>query len=120
MNKSELMKNFAAERSCPAMTEKMVQERPFPESEISANAAGAPSVLMGDDALPIWLQLFADALGCSIADLFRVQIGASEWAVTMEQMLSPLSDCEQKEVVEVVAKIVTLITARRPTDHSTQ
>ena len=64
------------------------------------------------------LQLFADALGCSIADLFRVQMGVSEWAAMIDQMLSPLSDRERKEIVEVVAKIVTLITPRRPTDHS--
>jgi len=63
------------------------------------------------------LQLFADALGCSIADLFRVQIGTSEWATTVEQIISPLSDCEQKEIVEVVAKIATLIATRRPADH---
>jgi hypothetical protein len=64
------------------------------------------------------LQLFADALGCSIADLFQVQIGASKSAAMIERMLSPLSNYEQKKIVEVVAKIVTLITPRRPTDHS--
>ena len=64
------------------------------------------------------LQLFADALGCSIADLFRVQIGASEWAAVITQMLSSLSDYEQKEIVEAVAKIVRLISPKRPTDHS--
>ena len=65
------------------------------------------------------LQLFADALGCSIPDLFREQSEASEWAATMEKMLSPLSDCERKEVVAVVAKIVTLITMRRPAGSDT-
>ena len=63
------------------------------------------------------LQLFADALRCSIPDLFRVQIGPSEWAAMMERMLSPLSEREQKEIVEVVAKLVTLVAARHPTDH---
>jgi len=79
------------------------------------------------------LQLFADALGCSIADLFDVrikaveqsatvddmektygspdhmQVGTSERAVTIERMLSSLSDYERKEIVQVVAKIITLI-----------
>jgi len=64
------------------------------------------------------LQLFADALGCSIADLFRMQMEASQWATMMERILSPLSDREQKEIFEVVAKIATLIAARRPADHS--
>ena len=63
------------------------------------------------------LQLFADALGCSIADLFRVRIGASESAVMIEGMLSPLSDRERKEIVEIVAKIVTLIAAKCPANH---
>jgi len=63
------------------------------------------------------LQLFADALGCSIADLFRVRIGASESAVMIEQILSPLSDAERKEIVGVVAKIATLVAARRPSDR---
>ena len=59
------------------------------------------------------LQLFADALGCSIADLFRVQNQTSEQAVTLEQIISPLSDYEQKEVVGIVAKIVALKTMSR-------
>ena len=89
------------------------------------------------------LQLFADALGCSIADLFKVrtetltfqwfatqddgtgtckgpghaQIGTSELAVALERMLSPLSDDERKEIVEIVTKIITLITARRPANR---
>ena len=63
------------------------------------------------------LQLFADALGCSIADLFRIQIQASERAITLEQILSPLSDCEQRELVAVVAKIVALITMKHPADR---
>lgn len=54
------------------------------------------------------LQLFADALGCSIADLFREQSGANEWAATIEKIISPLSDCERKELVAIVAKIVIL------------
>ena len=61
------------------------------------------------------LQLFADALECSIPDLFRGQSKTSEWAATMEKIISPLSDYEQKEVVAGVTKIVTLITARRHT-----
>jgi transcriptional regulator with XRE-family HTH domain len=63
------------------------------------------------------LQLFADALECSISDLFREQSEASEWAATMEKMISPLSDCEQKELVAIVAKIVAL-TMRRPAERS--
>ena len=63
------------------------------------------------------LQLFADALGCSIPDLFREQSKASEWAATIEKMLSPLSDCEQKEMVAIIAKIVTVITMRRSTER---
>jgi predicted transcriptional regulator len=63
------------------------------------------------------LQLFANALGCSIADLFRIQSQASERAITLEQILSPLSDCEQREVVAVVAKIVALITVKHPADR---
>ena len=64
------------------------------------------------------LQLFADALECSIPDLFRGQGEASEWAATIEKIISSLSDCEQKEVVGVVAKIVALIAARRHTDSA--
>ena len=63
------------------------------------------------------LQLFAEALRCSIPDLFREQSEASEWAATMEKMLSPLSDCEQKEVVAIMAKIVTVITTRPPAER---
>ena len=59
------------------------------------------------------LRLFADALECSISDLFRVESDVSEQAATIEQLISPLSDTEQKEVVTVVAKIVTLITEKR-------
>ena len=59
------------------------------------------------------LQFFADAMGCSIHDLFRAQSGASELAVTLEQVLSPLSDYEQRELVEAVAKIAALLRARR-------
>lgn len=60
------------------------------------------------------LQLFADALECSIPDLFREHSEASEWAATIEKIISPLSDCEQKEVVAVMAKIVAFITMRHP------
>ena len=63
------------------------------------------------------LQLFADALGCSIADLFSTQKQTSARAVTLEQILSPLSDCEQREIIEVAAKIAALIAARRLEDH---
>ena len=59
------------------------------------------------------LQLFADALECSIPDLFRSQSTASEWAATIEKIIAHLSDCEQREVVAVVAKITELITTRR-------
>ena len=65
------------------------------------------------------LQLFADALKCSIPDLFRKHSEASEWAATIEKIISPLSDCEQKEAVAVLAKIVTLITMRRPAGSDT-
>lgn len=60
------------------------------------------------------LQQFADALGCSIPDLFRVQGEASERAAMIEQMISSLSDYEQREILEVVAKVVALINAKRP------
>ena len=66
------------------------------------------------------LQLFADALECSIADLFRTQIRASERAVALERILSPLSGGEQQELVEVAAKIVTMISARQPADRPAQ
>jgi transcriptional regulator with XRE-family HTH domain len=62
------------------------------------------------------LQLFADALACSIPDLFQERGEASERAATIEKIIAPLSDCEQKEVVEIVAKIAALITARRAAD----
>jgi len=62
------------------------------------------------------LQLFADALECSIADLFREQNEASELAATIERIISPLSGCEQKEIVSVVARIATLINRRRLAD----
>ena len=60
------------------------------------------------------LQLFADALGCSISDLFRTQSQVSEQSATLEQIISPVSDHEQREVVEIVAKIVALKTMRHP------
>lgn len=59
------------------------------------------------------LQLFATALECSISDLFREQNERSEWAETIEKIISSLSDCEQREVVGIVAKIVSLMTAKR-------
>ena len=62
------------------------------------------------------LQLFADALKCSISDLFREQGEVNEWATTIERILSSLSACEQKEIVELVTRIVTLITTRRSTE----
>jgi len=63
------------------------------------------------------LRLFAEALKCSIADLFREQGEVSEWAAAMEKVISPLSDCEQKEVVAIVTKIVTVITMRRQAER---
>ena len=63
------------------------------------------------------LQLFADALACSIPDLFQGQGEASERAATIEKILSPLSDCEQKEIVGVMAKIVAIATTGRPADR---
>ena len=55
------------------------------------------------------LQLFAEALGCSISDLFQTQSQASDRAATIEQIISPLPDCTQKEIVAIVAKIATLV-----------
>jgi transcriptional regulator with XRE-family HTH domain len=60
------------------------------------------------------LQQFADALECSIPDLFRAQRGASERAAIIEQILSPLPECEQREIIAVMAKIVALMNARKP------
>ena len=55
------------------------------------------------------LQLFADALGCSIPDLFRIQREVSERAVMIEQIISSLPDCKQREIIGIVAKIVALM-----------
>ena len=54
------------------------------------------------------LRLFADALECSIPALFQEQTETSEKAAAIEKIISPLSDCEQKEIVAVVAKIAAL------------
>ena len=63
------------------------------------------------------LQLFADALGCSIADLFRSQNHPGDRAATLEQIIAPLSDYEQRELVEAVAKIAALIATRHPAER---
>jgi len=63
------------------------------------------------------LRLFAEALKCSIPDLFREQSEISELAATMEKIISPLSDCERREVVAIVTKIVTVITLRRQAER---
>ena len=36
----------------------------------------------------------------------------AERAATIDKILSPLSDCEQKEIVAVMAKIVAVVAAR--------
>lgn len=58
------------------------------------------------------LQLFADALECSIPDLFRVQGETSERAATIEKILSSLSGDQQKEIVGIVATVARLVEAR--------
>lgn len=58
------------------------------------------------------LQLFADALECSIPDLFRIEGEASERAATIEKILSALSDDQQKEIVGIVATVAKLVAAR--------
>ena len=58
------------------------------------------------------LQLFADALECSISDLFRVEGEASERAATIERILSSLSDDQQKEIVGIVATVARLVATR--------
>lgn len=55
------------------------------------------------------LQAFADALQCSIADLFREQGDTSERAATIEKIIAPLPDGAQKEIIEVVAKMAGLV-----------
>ena len=55
------------------------------------------------------LQLFADALQCSIPDLFRVQGDQSERAAVIEKIISPLPDAKQKELIEIVARMVMFI-----------
>ena len=62
------------------------------------------------------LRLFADALECSLPDLFREQSETSEWAASIEKIISPLSCCEQKGVMEIVAKIVALHAMKRPAE----
>ena len=63
------------------------------------------------------LQLFADALGCSIPNLFQECSEVSELAAEIENVLAPLSDCEQKEVVAIMSKIVTVIVLRRQAER---
>jgi transcriptional regulator with XRE-family HTH domain len=63
------------------------------------------------------LQQFADALDCSIPDLFRMQSGASERALMIEQIISSVSDCEQRAIIEIVAKITALMSAKCPPKH---
>lgn len=58
------------------------------------------------------LQLFADALECSISDLFRVQGDADERAGTIAKILSSLSDEQQKEIVGIVATVAKLVATR--------
>lgn len=55
------------------------------------------------------LQFFADALQCSIADLFREQGDTSERAATIEKIIAPLPDHAQKEIIEVVVKMAGLV-----------
>ena len=54
------------------------------------------------------LQLFAEALECSIADLFRGEDEAGEWAHTIERLLSPLPRQAQEEIVGIVATVARL------------
>lgn len=54
------------------------------------------------------LQLFADALECSIPDLFQSLGKASDRAATIERIISPLADNAQKEIIAIVAKMVHL------------
>lgn len=58
------------------------------------------------------LQAFANALGCSISDLFHVQGDASERGATITKILSSLSDDQQKEIIGIVATVVRLVSAR--------
>lgn len=54
------------------------------------------------------LQLFAEALECSIADLFRGEEEAGECAYTIERLLSPLPRQAQEEIVGIVATVARL------------
>ena len=56
------------------------------------------------------LQLFAEA--CSIADLFRGEDEAGEWAHTIERLLLPLPRQAQEEIVGIVAAVARLTAPR--------
>ncbi len=58
------------------------------------------------------LQLFAEALECSIADLFRGEDEAGEWAHTIERLLLPLPRQAQEEIVGIVATVARLTAPR--------
>ena len=58
------------------------------------------------------LQLFAEALECSIADLFRGEEEAGECAYTIEKLLSPLPRQAQEEIVGIVATVARLAAPR--------
>lgn len=53
------------------------------------------------------LQAFAQALHCPVADLFRENT-THERAVMLENILSPLSDTLQQELMEIIVKLVAL------------
>ena len=58
------------------------------------------------------LQLFAEALECSIADLFRGEDEAGEWAHTIERLLLPLPRQAQEDIVGIVAAVARLTAPR--------
>jgi transcriptional regulator with XRE-family HTH domain len=58
------------------------------------------------------LQDFADALNCPVAELFPGKSTASAMAGLIADMLTPLPKREQKEIVEVVARIIGILRDR--------
>lgn len=56
------------------------------------------------------LQRFADALQCSISDLFQTQCTVNDRAAVIEKLIATLPDSKQSEIIEIVARIAALAT----------
>ncbi|MCL1915156.1 MAG: helix-turn-helix domain-containing protein [Desulfovibrionaceae bacterium] len=59
------------------------------------------------------LQNFADALGCEVADLFRLPKAPEGRAAALARTIRPLSEQEQNSLLEIITGITRIVAGRK-------